>query len=51
LKKKEQAAQTEAASGVEGTKVLMTSYVEENISQDKYWIFNLGSTVHVCFQK
>jgi len=29
----------------------MTSYVEDNTSQSKNWIFDSGSTVHVCFQK
>ena len=24
---------------------------EDNTSQDKGWIFDSGSTVHVCFQK
>ena len=28
----------------------MASY-EDNTSQDKGWIFDSGSTVHVCFQK
>ena len=36
--------------GVEDTKVLMVSYVD-NTSQGKNWIFDLGSTVHVCSQK
>ena len=51
LKKKGQAAEADVASGVEDTEVLMTSYIENNTSQDKGWIFNSGSTVHVCFQK
>ena len=39
------------SKSVEDTEVLMTSYVEDNISQGKGWIFDLGSTVHVCSQK
>ena len=37
-------------SGVEDTEVLIASY-EDNTSQGKGWIFDLGSTVHVCSQK
>jgi len=29
----------------------MTSYVEDNTSQSKGWIFSSGSMVHVCSQK
>ena len=29
----------------------MSSYVEDNTSQGKSWIFDSGSTVHVCSQK
>ena len=29
----------------------MASYVEDNTSQDKGWIFDSDSTVHVCSQK
>ena len=39
-----------AISGVD-TKVLMVSYVEDNTSQGKGWIFDSGSTTYVCFQK
>jgi len=51
LKKKGQAAEADVASGVDDTKVLMTSYVEDNTSRGKVWIFDLGSTFHVCSQK
>ena len=37
-------------SGVD-TKVLMVSYIEDNISQGKYWIFDFGSMIHVSFHK
>ena len=37
-------------SGLEETKVLMASY-KDNTSQGKSWIFDSGSTVHVCSQK
>jgi len=50
LKKKGQAAETDVASGVENTEILIASY-ENNTSQSKGWIFDSGSTVHVCFQK
>jgi len=33
------------------TKVLMSFYVEGNTSQGKNWIFDFGSTIHVCSQK
>jgi len=39
-----------ALSSLEEIEVLNASY-EDNISQDKSWIFDYGSTVHVCFQK
>ena len=29
----------------------MTSYVEDNISQSKSWIFDSDGAVYVCFQK
>jgi len=29
----------------------MTSYVEDNTSQGKNWIFDSSSTIHVCSQK
>ena len=29
----------------------MTPYVEDNTSQGKCWIFDSGSTVHVCSHK
>jgi len=51
LKKKRQAAEADVVRGVEDTEVLMTSYVENNISQCKGWIFESGSTVYVCFEK
>jgi len=37
-------------SGLEETEVLMASY-EDNTFQSKVWIFDLGSMVHVYFQK
>jgi len=45
LKKKGQAEETNVASGDE---VLMAYYVEDNTFQDKSWIFDSGTTVHVC---
>ena len=39
-----------ALSGLEKIEVLMASY-EDNTSHDKSWIFDLGSSVHVCSQK
>ena len=39
------------ARDVEDSEVLMISYVEDNTSQGKGWIFDSGSTVHVCSQK
>ena len=51
MKKKRQAAEADIAlSGVEDTEVLIVFY-EDNTSQDKSWIFDSDSTVHVCFQK
>jgi len=50
LKKKGQAAEADEASGVEDTEILMASY-EDNISQGKCWIFDSGSTIHICSQK
>jgi len=51
LRKKGQAAEADVAlSGVEDTEVLMASY-ENNTSQGKGWMFDSGSTVHVCSQK
>jgi len=35
------------SKSIEDTKVLMASYVEDNTSQSKGWIFDSGSTVHV----
>ena len=32
-------------------KILIASYVEDNTSQDKGWIFDSSSAVHVCFHK
>ena len=40
-----------ATSGVLYTEVLMDSYIEENTSQGKSWIFDSASTVHLCSQK
>ena len=51
MKKKGKAAETDVANGVEDIKVLTTSYVEDNTSQDKCWIFGSGSMVHVYSQK
>ena len=39
-----------ATSGVD-FEVLMTFYVEDNISQSKCWIFDSGSMIHVCSYK
>ena len=51
LKKKGQAAEEGVVmSGLEETEVLMVSY-EDNTSQGKSWIFDSGSTIHVCSQK
>ena len=51
MKKKGQAAEADITlSGVEDTEVLIVFY-EDNTSQDKSWIFDSDSTVHVCFQK
>jgi len=33
------------------TKVLVSSYIEDNTSQGKDYIFNFGSTIDVCFHK
>jgi len=50
LKKKKQAAEADIVlSGVEDTEVLTASY-KNNTSQGKCWIFDSGSTVHVCSQ-
>ena len=49
--KKEQTAEADVASGVSETEILMASYVEDNTSQGKNWIFDSGSTVHICSQK
>ena len=51
MKKKGQVAEADIASCVEDTKILMASYVEDNTSQGKIWIFNSGNTVHAYFQK
>ena len=52
LKKKGQAAEVDVAlSGVEDTEVLMASYVKDNTSQDKGWIFDSGNTIHVYSPK
>jgi len=34
-----------AMSGID-TEILMASYVENNTSQGKCWIFDFGSTIH-----
>ena len=39
------------AEGVSDTNMLMTFYIEDNTSQDKSWIFDSYSTVHVCPHK
>ena len=49
-KEEGQAVEADVASGVEDTEILMASY-KDNTSQGKGWIFNSGSTVHVCSQK
>jgi len=41
----------DVTSDVSDTEILIASYVEDNTSQGKSWIFNSGSTVHICFQK
>jgi len=51
LKKKGQVAKAGVTlSDLEEIEVLMTSY-KDNTSQGKGWIFDSGSTVHVCSQK
>ena len=51
LKKKGQAAEAGVAlSGLEEIEVLM-AFNEDNTSEGKSWIFDSGSTVHVCSQK
>ena len=49
--KKEQAVATNIVISGVNTEVLMTSYVEDNTSQGKDWIFDSDSKVHVCFHK
>ena len=51
LKKKGQSSEADVASGVKDAEVLMTSYIEHNTSHSKSWIFDLGSTIHVCPKK
>ena len=51
MERKWQAAETNIASDVEDTQVLMASYIKDKTSQGKSWIFDSGSTVHVCSQK
>ena len=48
--KKGQVAEADIARGV-NIEVLMTSYVEDNTSQGKRWIFDSASTINVCSQK
>ena len=43
-------AETDVGSGAKDTEILMAFY-EDNTSQGKGWIFDSGSTVHVCSQK
>ena len=50
LKKKRQAAEADVASSINDIEILMASN-KDNTSQGKSWIFNSGSTVHVCSQK
>ena len=51
MKKKEQAVELGVAlSGLEEIELLLT-YNEDKTSQDKGWIFDSSSTVHVCSQK
>ena len=47
LKKKGQAAEADKVMSGVDPKVLMTFYVEDNISQGKGWIFDFGSRVYV----
>jgi len=51
LKKKGQTAEADVVMSNVNTKVLMTSYGEDNTSQDKGWIFDSGSTVYTCSRK
>jgi len=37
-------------NGLKKTEVLMASY-KDNTSQSKSWIFDLGTTIHICSQK
>ena len=43
--------EADVAMGGVDTEVLMTFYVEDNISQIKGWILDSGSTIHVYFHK
>jgi len=49
--KKEQAVATNIVISGVNTEVLMTSYVEDNTSQGKDWIFDSDSIVHVYSHK
>jgi len=48
LEKKRQASEADLASSVD-TEVLMTSYIKDNTSHGKSWIFDSDSMVHVYF--
>ena len=49
MKKKGQAADADVAMSGGDTEILMASY--DNTSQDKSWIFDSDSSVHVCSHK
>ena len=50
MAEKEGASCRDRRSSVD-TEILMASYVEDNTSQGKDWIFDSSSTVHACSQK
>jgi len=43
--------EADVTSGVSDIEILMASYVKDNTSQGKGWIFNLSNMVQVYFQK
>ena len=51
MKKKRQAAEADIVMSGVDTKVLMASYIEDNTSQGKRWIFDFRSTAHVFSHK
>jgi len=46
LKKKGRPVKADVAMSGIDTEILMASYVENNTSQGKCWIFDFGSTIH-----